>query len=418
MTSTKKDSEKLVRQLVSQLIEEHLEHLQETNGTPPSASSTDSKVTYGPAPSYASTGKVGSGYTRGDYGGYGTGYVPKSKYVSPIRARSTVAAPDALYNTFVKPFTDVIGTAVGRTKELARRGMTLLNVAFEALMTTLIPFLTDSYDEIFAKEKADLSKIRSEYQSYYDETSRVLGSGDAKMLAFLAFPGPALTSKFVTTAPKAAAGILSVATGGLSDEYLGSSAELGRSSSSSEKSSKKSPSYMFNSYARAYGKLLSEAENKTSDSSLETKIKSKKFIDTIIDRSPAIKSVEKAALDLHRRTMAERLKPVIDIFAAKNLQDLGKAINSPIKTDDLDLEKIDPKSKMTAREAERKFIEASQETSKQAALEALEKYIAPARKAFGDDHPFVKDYDDAITAIKSGRPEQIEQLKNRIGISA
>ena len=153
-----------------------------------------------------------------------------------------------LFNTFIKPFADVVGTIAGKTKELARRGMTVLNVAFETLKHTLIPFLVDSYGEIFAKEQGDIQKIRGEYQKYYDSTEKVLGGADAKVLAFIAFPGAALTGKFVKTAPKAAKGILSIATGGLSDKYL-----------RREGINKRNSPTMFDAYTLSYISLLREA---------------------------------------------------------------------------------------------------------------------------------------------------------------
>lgn len=314
-----------------------------------------------------------------------------------------------LFNTFIKPFTDVVGTVVGKTKEVARRGMTVLNVAFETLMTTLVPFLTDSYDEIFAKEKADLQAIRSEYQPYYDSTAKALGGSDVKMLAFMAFPGAALTGKFVKDAPKAAKGILSVASGGITDKYLG-----GRSGGGG---SKKGPGDVFDSYVRAYNQLLSEDEKKTDseDSSLAAKIGSKKFIDAVMDKSPTFKAAEKEARQLHMQTLGERIKPIFEILDAESIEDLGKALKKPLKQPDL--KDVDPQQKLSAQEAEKKFLEGAKQTAIKAALEAIKTYVQPARLAFGDDHPFVKSYDDVLSAIESGKPELLDQVKKQIGTS-
>lgn len=316
-----------------------------------------------------------------------------------------------LFNTFIKPFTDVVGTVVGKTKEVARRGMTLLNVAFETLMTTLVPFLTDSYDEIFAKEKTDLAKIRSEYQPYYDATAKALGGTDAKMLAFMAFPGAALTGKFVKDAPKAAKGILSVASGGITDKYLGGSG------ATSGGGGKKGPGDIFDSYVRAYNQLLSEDEKKedSEDSSLAAKIGSKKFIDAVMDKSPTFKAAEKEARQLHMQMLGERIKPIFDILDAESIEDLGKVLKKPLQQPDL--KGVDPQQKLSAQEAEKKFLEGAKKTAIKAALDAIKKYVQPARLAFGDDHPFVKSYDDVLSAIESGKPELLDQIKKQTGIS-
>lgn len=399
MTS-KKSSDELIKEYIVEVLKDTTlseadmfdRYYNTRNALPPGAAPSYDKPTSGP---------VGSGYQRQDYGGYGKNYVPLPKYRSPIALKSTLVSSDKLYKTFIKPFTNVIGTITGQTKELARRGITVLNVAFETLMTSLIPFLTDSYDEIFAKEKSDLQKIRSEYQEYYNTTAEALGGGDATMLAFLAFPGATLTSKFASAAPDVAKEILSVATGGISDDLSTRSGGSG-----------KKPSDIFDSYFRAYKSLILEAEK--SSKNLETKFKSKKFIDNVLQRSPVIKGAEKLALDIHKKNLAERLKPIIDVFEAKSLEELGKVINEPIKVEDLD--KVDASQKTSVKELEKNFLDASIETSKKAALQALEKYISPVRSKFGNDHPFVRDYDIAIEAIKSENAEQLKQLKNQLGL--
>ena len=68
-------------------------------------------------------------------------------------------SPGDFYKIFIQPFADVVGTVAGKTKEAIRSGLTVLNVAFESLVTSLVPFLNDSYEEIFAKEKSDLAKV-------------------------------------------------------------------------------------------------------------------------------------------------------------------------------------------------------------------------------------------------------------------
>lgn len=309
-----------------------------------------------------------------------------------------------LFQAFIQPFIDVVGTVVGRTKETMRRALTVLHVAFEGLVTSVVPFLTDSYDEIFAKEKQDLAEIRSQYQGYYDATSKALNSSDVKLLAFMAFPGAALTGKFVSTAPRAAKTILSVATGGMSDEWLGGS------------SGKKSgPSDVFDSYIRAYNNLLLEAGKENFENSLASKIKSRKLIDAAIARSPSMQESSRLAIELHTKTLGERIKLVLDIYDAQSLEELGKMIGKPVT--EPDMKEIDPEQKLSAQETKNKFLEAAKSASQKAAIETLKKYIAPVRQAFGEDHPFVSDYDTIIAAFESGDVGRIEQVKKQLSSS-
>lgn len=311
---------------------------------------------------------------------------------------------DDLFNTFIKPFADVIGTVIGQTKEVARRGMTVLHVAFETLMTTLVPFLTDSYDEIFAKEKADVQAIRSQYQSYYDSTSKALGSSEAKILAFMAFPGAALTGKFVSDSPGAVKGILSVATGGISDEYLGSRG-----------SSQKGPSSVFDSYSRAYCQLLSEDnDNKNVNSASPTlvqKIGSKKFIDFIIKKSPMMKAAQKEASILHQAMINERIKPILSIIDASTLEELSKVLKKPLIHPDM--KNLDPEQKLSTQEFENKSLISMKNTAIAAAIKEIQKYIEPIMRSFGNDHPVVQDYTRILDAIKLGN---VTKLKQQLGI--
>jgi hypothetical protein len=264
-------------------------------------------------------------------------------------------------------------------------------------MTTLVPFLTDSYDEIFEQERADLQQIRSEYQHYYDATDAAFASADANILAFLAFPTASLTGKFVSTAPKAAKGILSVLTGGLSDKSLGGS---------------KSPSRVFDSYAREYNLLLLQEADQDS---LSNKIKSKKFIEMMLQKSPIASSAASAALELHSRMLGERVKPILDIYDAKSLDDLNKTLGSKIEIPDE--KELDPKAKLSAADAQRKFLDAAKSTAQKAAIEQLKKYVEPVRKTFGSDHPFVQNYDAVIDAISSGNASQVAQVKKQLGLT-
>ena len=128
------------------------------------------------------------------------------------------ASQQDLMSAFITPFTDVVKTAVGQAKEVVRKGSTLLRVAFETVVTTLLPFVEDSYDEIFKKEKEDIEKIRSEYKDVYDRTDKAFDN-DAPLAFFLA-PGPYMLSKAASVGPAATKNILSISTGGLSDKLF------------------------------------------------------------------------------------------------------------------------------------------------------------------------------------------------------
>jgi hypothetical protein len=125
-----------------------------------------------------------------------------------------------LFNIFVKPFTDVFQTTAGKTKELTQKGMTLARVALEATVTTLVPVLTDSYNEIFAKEEERIDKIRGQYAEVYQSTWDAFKDEDFQFLMFMYSPAAYINAKVIKKSPKAALGLISVLTGGTIDSYL------------------------------------------------------------------------------------------------------------------------------------------------------------------------------------------------------
>ncbi len=125
-----------------------------------------------------------------------------------------------LYNVFVRPFTDVVDTAVGKTKELSQKAQTLSKVAFEAMMTTLLPTLEDDFHEIFANEKENIAKLKAQYKDVYDATWTAFKDNDVVTAAFFYSPSSMITAKVAQQAPIATINVLNVLTGGKLDGFL------------------------------------------------------------------------------------------------------------------------------------------------------------------------------------------------------
>lgn len=104
-------------------------------------------------------------------------------------------SPGDFYATFIKPFVDVVKVGAGKTKELTRRVFTLGSVVFRAVITSLLPFLGETYEEVFAAEKEDLARIKSEYADVYNATSKFFVT-DAAGMAFFVAPGAFLAGLF------------------------------------------------------------------------------------------------------------------------------------------------------------------------------------------------------------------------------
>jgi len=352
-----------------------------------------------------------------DMGGGMGDFYDTSMYSGGLYGGGGGGSMGGLYKAFVKPFTDVIGVAVGKTKEVARRVVTLAHVAFETVMTTFIPFLTDSYDEIFAKEAADIKGIRSEYAKYTQATDEALRGPGATLLAFMAFPQAALLHRSVEDGPQAIKNVLSVATGGVTDKYLGGSSSGGGGGGPRS-------SGMFDSHVRNKSlKLFLEDEKSSKDKKkskekddadikLADKIRDKKFVSAVIKKSDMMRSASEEAKRIYRQTLKSAFEQAQGVLSAKSLDEIEKITGEKIKGREEIKRKIADSLKSSSGEekqsaanqnkkTEEALLKSVRESAKKLYISKLEKQVKPVRDKYGDDFPFVVDYDTVIQKIKS-----------------
>lgn len=123
-----------------------------------------------------------------------------------------------LVQSFVQPFTDVFSTARAAVSDVSTRARALGKVAFEAIVTSVIPFLGHDYEAIFQKEKEDLDKIASKYSDVFARTDKALASDEIKLAAFLLDPALTIAATTLHTAPQIALGVYETLAG--TDPYL------------------------------------------------------------------------------------------------------------------------------------------------------------------------------------------------------
>lgn len=154
-----------------------------------------------------------------DYDFSGGDYMGMSNYAdSPYGLH--FGSNEQLYKIFIKPFVDVVETAAGETKKISTRALTLARVAFEAAATTVLPYITDSYKEIFDEEREKINKIKQDYKEVFDRNWKAFTEHDALVAAFVYKPANFLTVQFAKRAPLVVAQLLSVFTGGRLDNVL------------------------------------------------------------------------------------------------------------------------------------------------------------------------------------------------------
>lgn len=135
-----------------------------------------------------------------DYGGMGYGMY-------------AVGTNRGLYEIFVKPFVEVIQTTSGATKETMRSLISTVEVALDVLLTTFIPFIGDTYAEIFEEEERDIEAIRDKYADIYASNVEMFSHGDMNVLAFGYDPVSYVSAVFAKKSPKVASKMVELITG-------------------------------------------------------------------------------------------------------------------------------------------------------------------------------------------------------------
>lgn len=130
------------------------------------------------------------------------------------------ADPGPMVKTFITPFTDFFDTVVATAKEISVDAKVLLQVAFKVAISTIIPIIGQRYDKIFDERDKKIKEIRDQYRDVFERTDQALGAGDAKLIMFMANPAAFLAGAAALKAPAATKGLLSIATGGISDTAL------------------------------------------------------------------------------------------------------------------------------------------------------------------------------------------------------
>jgi|SRR5579885_516786 len=315
-----------------------------------------------------------------------------------------------LYNIFVKPFADVVQTAAGKTKELSQRGQTLLRVTFETVATTLIPFLTDSYNEIFEHEKEKLDKIRSEYAEVYRSNWDAFKDEDFQLLAFMYNPGRFITSKVLKKSPAVAVELLSIVSGGTLDAYLDpikkalDSGEEPLTGLDRANGKRKNVEDVFGSgggggYDVGWGGggghhmegVIREAEGSQQPATPEQKLANPKLIQAV-NNSQMARKMRQQAQQLVRAPLTQVYKQAQAVLGANSIQDLQQKLGKRLKGAEK-LEQIEPQARQAA---EQQLMAGVKKSMKDFYIKSL---TQQAKKFEGT--PVLDDYKQAISKIKA-----------------
>lgn len=326
------------------------------------------------------------------------GYPGAMEMMSASPYGVSFGSSEDLMKTFIQPFTDVFKTTLGKTKELAVKTRTLLNVSFKTIATTVLPGLNASYTDIFDKEKSSIDKIRSEYKDVYDRTAAALKSGDAAFLAFLASPSLVIGAIAAKQTPKAVKGLLSVVSGGLSDEVYDSikskAKAAGRWALGNTPNKSKSDKKIDQ---KSEGRLR-EAEELKADITPKKILTSKKLISAAAE-SPKAKQMARAATEIYRKSLQDVYSEAENVLKKmKSVDDVEKASKKKIPEADA-IRKLPPEERQAAEAA---LVGGLRKTMKEFYVKNLTDHVEGVIAAgVPESAQFVKDYRDTIQKIKA-----------------
>jgi hypothetical protein len=305
---------------------------------------------------------------------------------------------DTLMKVFVEPFTDVFKVASGKSKEISQKVQTLGKVAFEATMTTLIPTLSDDFQQIFAKEEQQIGKIKQDYKAVYDATWESLFDNDVQVLAMMYSPAAYLTANFFRKAPGAACDLIGVLTGGRIDTWLGKIKAKFNIGTSTGKGSGASSSYdegvvypNTNNLVEADPPVQQPGEKDISAMLADDKVKN------VVANSQMTRQMQATAQKLVQGTLTAAYNEARSVLQAKSLQDLQRVVKKQI-----DVSKLQQIPQEQRQAAETALMTATKKSMKEFFVKNLQAQVDSAVKAgVPAQAPYVLAYNKVIDRIKS-----------------
>jgi hypothetical protein len=313
---------------------------------------------------------------------------------------------DDLFNIFVRPFTDVIQTAAGKTKELSQKGQTLVRVAFEAIATTLIPVLTDSYNEIFEHEKEKIDKIRGEYGEVYQSNWDAFKDEDFQFLMFLYNPARYINTKILKKSPQAALTMLGVLTGGTLDRYLDKVRDMfniGKDAGPHRDTGSKNVSDVMGGMGGGYDAGWGDSgghhgamegvireDEQGNKPSLAQVLNNPKLLEKV-NSSPIVQKMKRDAEQAIRQPLAQVFKQAQAVLRANSLQDLQQKLGKRLKG----IEKLNHVEPQARQVAEQQLLAGVKKSMKTFYIKSLEKQ---AKQFAGSS--VEQDYKSVIGKIK------------------
>jgi uncharacterized protein YjgD (DUF1641 family) len=327
------------------------------------------------------------------------------------------ASPKDMYDVFIKPFADVIGVASGRTQELMAAGGLLLKTVIWSAVTTVVPFISQDYQEIFSDYRSRIDKIKQDHADVYKATWDAFRDEDFLVASFFYAPDKFLTAYTARKAPLATAKLLNTLSGGKLDSVV---ERIRRAMHKVQRSAvsplKGTASTVIGglagkatgalkdivpgaSEARYYrGEELVEKEDKRAKAmeKIADYVTSDKLVSTALSGAPA-QAVQKATRAATQGTLERVLKSATTVMQAKSLEDVQRFTGKPIKG----LDKLQNVQGEERQKAEAQALSQIKDEAKKFYVKSLTGDVKQMVQAgVPKDNPMIAAYVKTIEAIK------------------
>lgn len=324
----------------------------------------------------------------GDYGGFGYsgfGYSGGGYYGVHF------ATNEQMYDIFVRPFVDVFKVAAAETKKISVRAQTALTVAFETIVTSLLPIFADSYDDIFKAEHDRIKKIKADYADVYREVFDSFKNMDVLLPAFMFAPHLFLTAQLVRHAPHKAAHVISILSGGRFDNVPVMRTFLHSVTPARRTQSRPGESFPLESVIRE------EKGDKKDNIDKLIKFLSNEKVQREMKTSSVVRDMSKMGKEITFDTLNDVIKHAQSVLGAKSIDDLLRVAKKNVPGVEK-LKKL-PDDQRVAAEA--KLLSTVKESMKNFYVGPLEQRIKAYENAgVSSSHPFILAHKRAIEKIK------------------
>lgn len=323
----------------------------------------------------------------------------------------------SLFKIFVQPFSDVLQTGQAAVEDLSARARTAAKVAFEAVATSILPFYSSDYKEIFEKEAEQIGKIKEKYRDVFERTDAAFAySGDAMLLAFLLDPTALISATVLKKAPAAALEVFETLAG--ENEHLRALFKklkiVSRGSSGKSKESEagvwttkgggKGGGWGGGDYMGGGGAgiglegKLHEKKKANPNEILVTQLSNPK-VQAELQKSPVVMSMKKDARALVNSTVNQLMDRYKQVSSAKSVEDLIRIFPQVNRSKLQALQGLPPDQKAPVEAAIMTQLKAS---AKEFYAKSLQAQIEQSMKqGIPESHPLLQGYKKVISMIKS-----------------